>query len=93
MAAVAGYTLTVGTSATNLLGQSEVSGAVELWVRADDPNVFMGGTDVDGSLPSSGFELVQGEIYKLRTEGVSQLRVATSTGSASVSVFRQPSRS
>lgn len=93
MASVAGYTLNVSTSDSNVCGQSEVDGTVELWVRANDPNVFLGGTDVPSSLPSSGFELVQGETYKLTTSGVSQLRVATSTGSATVSVFRQPSRS
>lgn len=78
MAKIFGYTAQVDATGNDIvIGQSsDLDGVCDVVVRASDVGVFIGGTNVNSNLPSTGFELLPNVEYKFSTL-FSDLRLAT----------------
>ena len=78
MAKVFGYTTQVDASGNDIvIGQSgDLDGVCDVVVRAASAGVFVGGTNVNADLPSTGFELLPNVEYRFATM-FSDLRLAT----------------
>jgi hypothetical protein len=93
MAVTWGYRLALldSSGAQNVLGGSTPKeGPVDLILRAEDADIYIGGSNVADNLPATGFKLTVGQEYRFTVLLVDLFVATTSSSTVHLSAFYQP---